>query len=45
MLSRFVEAGLIQIKQRHIKLIDIDGLYGLAGLPNPENRGPLQACI
>jgi len=45
MLSRFVEAGLIQIKQRHIKLIDIDGLYELAGLPNPENRGHLQACI
>ena len=45
MLSRFVEAGLIQIKQRHVKLIDIGGLYELAGLPNPENRGPLQACL
>jgi CRP/FNR family transcriptional regulator, anaerobic regulatory protein len=45
MFSRFVEAGLIQIKQRHIKLIDVNGLYGLAGLPNPENRGPLKACI
>lgn len=45
MLSRFAEAGLIQVKQRHVKLIDIDGLYELAGLPNPENRGPFQACI
>jgi CRP/FNR family transcriptional regulator len=45
MLSRFSEAGLIQIKQRHVKLIDIDGLYELAGLPNPENRDPLQACL
>jgi CRP/FNR family transcriptional regulator len=45
MLSRFVEAGLIQIKQRHVKLIDIGGLYELAGLPNPENRDPLRACL
>jgi CRP/FNR family transcriptional regulator len=44
MLSRFAEAGLIQIKQRHVRLIDIDGLYELAGLPNPENRTSLQAC-
>ncbi|QKM63698.1 transcriptional regulator [Polynucleobacter antarcticus] len=36
MLSRFAESGLIQIKQRHIKLIDMDGLYELAGIPNPE---------
>lgn len=36
MLSRFSEAGLIQIKQRHIKLIDMDGLYELAGTPNPD---------
>jgi CRP/FNR family transcriptional regulator len=36
MLSRFAEAGLIQIKQRHIKLIDMDGLYKLAGVPNPD---------
>ena len=36
MLSRFAESGLIQIKQRHIKLIDMDGLYELAGIQNPE---------
>ena len=34
MLSRFVESGLIQIKQRHIKLIDMDGLHELAGILN-----------
>jgi CRP/FNR family transcriptional regulator len=39
MLSRFAESGLIQIKQRHIKLIDMDGLYELAGIPNPD-RAP-----
>ena len=44
LLSRFAEAGLIQVKQRHVKLIDMDGLYELAGLSNPENRTPLQAC-
>lgn len=44
LLSRFAEAGLIQVKQRHLKLIDMDGLYELAGLSNPENRTPLQAC-
>jgi len=36
MLSRFAESGLIQIKQRHIKLIDMDGLHELAGAPNPD---------
>jgi CRP/FNR family transcriptional regulator len=36
MLSRFAESGLIQIKQRHIKLVDMDGLYELAGIPNPD---------
>ena len=36
MLSRFSESGLIQIKQRHIKLIDVNGLYELAGMPNPD---------
>jgi CRP/FNR family transcriptional regulator len=36
MLSRFAESGLIQIKQRHIKLIDMDGLYELASIPNPD---------
>jgi CRP/FNR family transcriptional regulator len=36
MLSRFAESGLIQIKQRHIKLIDMNGLYELAGIQNPE---------
>ena len=36
MLSRFSESGLIQIKQRHIKLIDMNGLYELAGVPNPD---------
>ncbi len=44
LLSRFAEAGLIQVKQRHLKLIDMDGLYELAGLSNVENRTPLQAC-
>lgn len=44
LLSRFAEAGLIQVKQRHVKLIDMDGLYELAGLSNVENRTPLQAC-
>jgi CRP/FNR family transcriptional regulator len=42
MLSRFSEAGLIQIKQRHIKLIDMNGLYELAGSPNPDRGG--SAC-
>jgi CRP/FNR family transcriptional regulator len=31
LFSRFTESGLIQIKQRHIKLVDIDGLLELAG--------------
>jgi len=31
LFSRFTESGLIQIKQRHIKLIDMDGLMELAG--------------
>ena len=31
LFSRFTESGLIQIKQRHIKLIDMDGLVELAG--------------
>jgi CRP/FNR family transcriptional regulator len=44
LLSRFAEAGLIQVKQRHVKLIDMDGLYELAGLSNVKNRTPLQAC-
>jgi CRP/FNR family transcriptional regulator, anaerobic regulatory protein len=39
MLSRFAESGLIQIKQRHIKLIDMNGLYELAGIPNPDRQG------
>jgi CRP/FNR family transcriptional regulator len=39
MLSRFAESGLIQIKQRHIKLIDMNGLYELAGIPNPDRHG------
>ena len=39
MLSRFAESGLIQIKQRHIKLIDMNGLYELAGIPNPDHHG------
>lgn len=42
MLSRFSEAGLIQIKQRHIKLIDMNGLYELAGSPNPDRSS--SAC-
>lgn len=39
MLSRFAESGLIQIQQRHIKLIDMNGLYELAGIPNPDRQG------
>lgn len=41
MLSRFAESGMIQIKQRHVKLIDLDGLYELAGLSNPHHRAKL----
>jgi CRP/FNR family transcriptional regulator len=26
LFSRFAEAGLIQIRQRHVKLVDVDGL-------------------
>jgi len=39
MLSRFAESGLIQIRQRHIKLIDMNGLHELAGIPNPDRQG------
>lgn len=39
MLSRFAESGLIQIKKRHIKPIDMNGLYKLAGIPNPDPQG------
>ncbi|HAT39689.1 fumarate/nitrate reduction transcriptional regulator Fnr [Polynucleobacter necessarius] len=39
MLSRFAESGLIQIKQRHIKFIDMNGLFELAGIPNPDRHG------
>ena len=42
MLSRFAESGLIQIKQRHIKLIDVDGLYELAGQTNPHHTPSLK---
>ena len=45
MLSRFAESGLIQIKQRHIKLIDMNGLYELAGIPNPERSACVSADI
>jgi CRP/FNR family transcriptional regulator len=45
MLSRFAESGLIQIKQRHIKLIDMDGLHELAGTPNPERTVQIKPCI
>jgi CRP/FNR family transcriptional regulator, anaerobic regulatory protein len=38
MLSRFTESGLLQIKQRHVKLIDIEGLYQLAGVPNTNEK-------
>ena len=31
LVKRFSEAGLIQIKQRSIKIIDIGGLHELAG--------------
>lgn len=31
LFSRFSESGMIQIKQRHIKLIDMNGLLELAG--------------
>ena len=42
MLSRFAESGLIQIKQRHIKLIDVNGLYELAGQTNPHHKPSLK---
>ena len=42
MLSRFAESGLIQIKQRHIKLVDMDGLYELAGQTNPHHNPSLK---
>ncbi|MNT41501.1 Anaerobic regulatory protein [compost metagenome] len=29
LFSRFAEAGLIQIRQRHVKLVDIDGIKQL----------------
>ncbi|WP_114689993.1 helix-turn-helix domain-containing protein [Polynucleobacter necessarius] len=45
MLSRFAESGLIQIKQRHIKLIDMNGLYELAGIPNTDRHGCVSAEI
>jgi len=41
MFTRFAESGHIQIKQRHIKLIDMNGLYELAGIPNPDRT----ACV
>jgi len=34
-LTRFSEAGLIQIKQRYITLIDMGGLYDIAGQAKP----------
>jgi CRP/FNR family transcriptional regulator len=46
MLSRFAESGLIQIKQRHIKLIDMNGLYELAGIQNPERTTQIKPhCV
>lgn len=38
MFTRFAASGLILIHQRHIKLIDMDGLYELAGIPNPQRH-------
>jgi len=40
LFSRFTESGLIQIKQRHIKLIDMDGLLELAGKSRAINCAP-----
>ncbi|MBY4946800.1 fumarate/nitrate reduction transcriptional regulator Fnr [Cupriavidus respiraculi] len=31
LFSRFAEAGLIQIRQRHVKLVDMDGIKQLVG--------------
>ncbi|MEY3201698.1 MAG: hypothetical protein RIR70_1248 [Pseudomonadota bacterium] len=31
LFSRFVDSGLLQVKQRHVKFIDIDGVRQLAG--------------
>jgi CRP/FNR family transcriptional regulator len=45
MLSRFADSGLIQVKQRHVKLIDINGLYELAGLSNPGRSPEGKICI
>ena len=36
LFSRFVEAGLLQVKQRHVKLVDVPGLRVLAA------RAPLE---
>ncbi|MDP3621059.1 MAG: fumarate/nitrate reduction transcriptional regulator Fnr [Polynucleobacter sp.] len=44
MLSRFAESGLIQIKQRHVKLIDMEGLCELAGLPKPNQPQEIKIC-
>lgn len=44
MLSRFAESGLIQVKQRHVKLIDIEGLCELAGIPNPGHANDVKIC-
>ncbi len=43
MLSRFSEAGSIQINYRHINLIDMDGLYELAGIANPNIEASVSA--
>jgi len=40
LFSRFTESGLIQIKQRHIKLIDMNGLLELAGKSNAIHCSP-----
>ena len=45
MLSRFTESGLLQIKQRHVKLIDIDGLYQLAGVSNVNEKNNCSSPI
>jgi CRP/FNR family transcriptional regulator len=47
LLSRFSEAGLLQVKQRHVKFIDLPGLRLLGGqtaLDSPDTNSDLNSC-
>lgn len=43
LFSRFVDSGLLQVKARHVKIIDQDALRELAGR-EPEALAPAQHC-